>query len=321
MVRATLDNETSNSAVEAFLERRAVRATITALIIFNAVILGALTYRRTLSPDLVSVLNFFDSAITWLFVAEISLKLYVYRTQFFKEGWNLFDISVVGVSLIPGASAFSVLRALRVLRVLRLLRFVPMMKRITEALLKSIPGMGAILAVIALVIYVGAVMATDLFGQTDNPEVVQMFGTLPDSALSLFQVMTMDGWRFEVLQKVMDDGNPFAWIFFLIFIFIASFAILNLFIALIVDALTTEQKAALDEQIEDAIEEHMHDGTGSSEALDEIRKREESMEETLDHVEEELEAAETDRVEMMKALQELRADIQSIKAMLVARGG
>lgn len=321
MVRATLDNETSNSAVEAFLERPAVRATITALIIFNAVVLGALTYRSTLSPDLVSLLNFIDSAITWLFVAEISLKLYVYRTQFFKEGWNLFDISVVGVSLIPGASAFSVLRALRVLRVLRLLRFVPMMKRITEALLKSIPGMGAILAVIALVIYVGAVMATDLFGQTDDPEVVQMFGTLPDSALSLFQVMTMDGWRFEVLQKVMDDGNPFAWIFFLIFIFIASFAILNLFIALIVDALTTEQKAALDEQIEEAIEEHMHDGTGSSEALDAIRKREESMEETLDHVEDELEEAETDRVEMMKALQELRADIQSIKAMLVARGG
>lgn len=305
MPRATLDYDTSNSAIEAFLERPAVRSGITALIIFNAVILGALTYRASLSPGVVSLLNFFDNAITWLFVAEISLKLYVYRRQFFTQGWNLFDISVVGVSLIPGASAFSVLRALRVLRVLRLLRFVPMMKRITEALLKSIPGMGAILAVIALVIYVGAVMATDLFGQTDNPEVAQMFGTLPDSALSLFQVMTMDGWRFEVLQKVMDDGNPFAWVFFLIFIFIASFAILNLFIALIVDALTTEQKAALDEQIE-AIEERLHDG---------------SVEDALEHVEEELEEAETGRTQMMQVLAELRADVQSIKAMLAARDG
>lgn len=321
MARATLDYDTSNSAVEAFLERQAVRSGITLLIILNAVVLGALTYRNMLSPGLVSLLEFFDNAITWLFVAEISLKLYVYRWQFFKEGWNLFDISVVGVSLIPGASAFTVLRALRVLRVLRLLRFVPMMKRITEALLKSIPGMGAILAVIALVIYVGAVMATNLFGQTDDPEVIQMFGTLPDSALSLFQVMTMDGWRFEVLQKVMDDGNPYAWIFFLIFIFIASFAILNLFIALIVDALTTEQKAALGEQIESleaAIEERA--ASNANGAMEEIRARDESIEEALEQVEENLEQSETERVEMLQMMREMRAEIQSLKVMLAGRG-
>ncbi len=309
MARATLDYETSNSAVEAFLERPLVRSGITALIIFNAAILGVLTYRTSLSPGLVSLLEFLDAAITWIFVAEIVLKLYVYRFQFFKEGWNVFDISVIALSLVPGASAFTVLRALRVLRVLRLLRFVPMMKRITEALLKSIPGMGAILAVIILVIYVGAVMATNMYGNTSNAEVRDMFGTLPDAALTLFQLMTMDGWS-ELLGAVTDDGHPYAWVFFLIFIFVGSFAILNLFIALIVEALTEEQKAALDEQIE-AFEVRLQDEAVSSAG---------AMEETLELVEEELEEAETERTEMMLMLKELRAEVQAIRSLLASRG-
>ena len=325
MARATLDYETSNSAVEAFLELARVRTAITALIIFNAVVLGVLTYRDSMSPGIVSLLDFLDAAITWLFVAELGLKLYVYRFQFFKEGWNVFDFLVIGVSLIPGASALTVLRALRVLRVLRLLRFVPMMKRITEALLKSIPGMGAILAVILLVIYVGAVMATNLYGNTVNAQVHEMFGTLPDSSLTLFQLMTMDGWS-DLLDAVTEDGHPYAWIFFLVFIFVGSFAILNLFIALIVEALTAEQKAALGEQIENlgvAMEERLQDAPVSAEvagAIEEIRARDELIEDQLEHVEEGLEDAETDRVEMMKLLLEMRGEIQSLKAMLAARG-
>jgi len=298
MARATLDFDTSNSAVEAFLERPVIRTTITTLIIVNAIVLSLLTYRASFSPEMVTLLEFLDNAITWLFVAEIALKLYVYRWQFFKEGWSVFDFTVVGVSLIPGASAFTVLRALRVLRVLRLLRFVPMMKRITEALLKSIPGMGAILAVIILVIYVGAVMATNMYGNTVNAEVHDMFGALPDSALTLFQLMTMDGWS-EILGAVTDDGHPYAWVFFIVFIFIGSFAILNLFIALVVEALTNEQKAALEE----------------------IHERDTALEDTLEQVEDDLEEAETNRAEMMKMMREMHSEIQSLKAMLAARNG
>jgi voltage-gated sodium channel len=183
--------------------------------------------------------------------------------------------------------------------VLRLLRFVPMMKRITEALLKSIPGMGAILAVILLVIYVGAVMATNMYGNTVNADVHEMFGTLPDSALTLFQLMTMDGWS-DMLDTVTEDGHPFAWIFFLIFIFVGSFAILNLFIALIVEALSAEQKAALGEQIENlgvAMEERIQDAPVSAEvtdAIEEIRARDEVIEDQLEHVEVGLEEAEAE---------------------------
>lgn len=240
------------------------------LITANAIILGALTF--DLAPGTHAVLSLLDSAITYIFVAEIALKLCVYRLSFFRSGWNWFDFIVVGISLAPVGQGLSVLRALRVLRVLRLLHVVPMLRRITEALLKALPGMGAILAVLGLLTYVGAVMATNMFGDTDTPEVVQLFGDLPSSAFSLFQVMTMDGWRFEVVQKVIDDGHPYAWVFFLSFIFVASFAVLNLFIALIVEALQAEQEALQDEAIGKLEEEAEEVHAEQDEILDLLRE-------------------------------------------------
>ena len=163
------------------------------------------------------------------------------------------------------------------------------MKRITEALLKALPGMGAIVAVLALLIYVYAVMATNMYGNTDNEEVLELFGDLPSSAFSLFQVMTMDGWRFEVVQKVIDDGHPWAWLFFITFIFIASFAVLNLFIALVVEALAAEQRAATDELLED--------------------------------IEEDVEHAEEERDEMLKLLNSLREEVAGLRADINQRDG
>ncbi|MEL7108956.1 MAG: ion transporter [Pseudomonadota bacterium] len=286
MKQGTLDLETSHSPLERAIEGILFRNFITGLIIVNAVILGVLTYERSMPSEFVASLSWFDRAVTVIFAIEILMKLVVYRLNFFRSGWNWFDFIVVGVSLIPGGAAFSVLRAMRVLRILRLLHIVPMMRRITEALLNALPGMGAILAVLALLTYVGAVMATNLFGNTDNPEVLQLFGDLPSSAYSLFQVMTMDGWRFEVVQKVVDDGNPYAPLFFLIFIFIASFAVLNLFIALIVDALAAEQRAATDDHLDD-IEEGM---------------------------DEEFSDADKERDEIILMLQDLKKEIAELKA-------
>lgn len=287
MAKATLDLETQNSRLEAAIESSWFRNLVTSLIIINAIVLGVLTYRASLPPLLIDTLNIIDRAITFAFALEIFLKLVVYRLQFFRSGWNWFDFIVVGISLAPGSEAFSVLRALRVLRVLRLLHLVPMMKRITEALLKALPGMGAIVAVLALLTYVYAVMATNMYGNTETEEVQQLFGDLPSSAFSLFQVMTMDGWRFEVVQKVIDDGHPGAWIFFITFIFVASFAVLNLFIALIVEALAAEQKAATEELLED--------------------------------IEEEAEQAEEEREQILRLLGELKREISELRK--AAAGG
>ncbi len=284
MSRATLEITTSNSRLETAIESSWFRNLITGLIVINAGILGVLTYEDSLSPQTVMVLEAMDRAITFAFAFEIALKLIVYRFNFFKLGWNWFDFVVVAVSLVPGGAGFSVLRAMRVLRVLRLLHVVPMMRRITEALFKALPGMGAIVAVLALLTYVYAVMATNMYGDTSNEEVQLLFGDLPSSAFSLFQVMTMDGWRFEVVQKVIDDGHPGAWLFFMTFIFIASFAVLNLFIALVVEALAAEQKAVTEELIED-------------------------LEEDVEHAEEE-------RDEILALMKEMRAEIAGLKQSL-----
>lgn len=232
MKRATLDETTHNSALEGFIETKAFGNTVTGLIIANAIVLGVLTYSETLPPALVTVLTWFDMLVTFAFAAEIAIKLAVYRLQFFKLGWNWFDFIVVGISLIPGGTAFSVLRALRVLRVLRLLHVIPTMRRITEALLSALPGMGAILAILGLVFYVSTVMATYLFSGSQNSD---YFSDLGASALSMFEVLTMEGWN-DIMREQLDE-YPWAWAFFIPFILFTVWAILNLFTAVIVDAL------------------------------------------------------------------------------------
>lgn len=212
------------------------------LIVVNAIILGLLTYAEYLPGWLVALLEVTDTAITLLFAAELLIKLAVYRLQFFRLGWNWFDFIVIGVSLIPGGSAFAVLRALRVLRLLRLLHFIPTMRRITEALLAALPGMGAIFMILGLVFYVSTVMATYLFSGSQNTD---NFATLTASALTMFEVLTMEGWNGH-MRDLMEE-YPWAWAFFIPFILFTVWAILNLFTAVIVDSL---QDSALETVLE-----------------------------------------------------------------------
>lgn len=214
---------------------------VTVVIIANAAILGLDTYDFG-GERLHRVFGALDLAVTVFFVLEIACKLVAYRWRFFTVGWNVFDIVVVAIALAPDLGQFSVLRALRVLRVLRLISVVPTMRKVVEALFRSIPGMGAIIAVLSLIIYVGAVMATNMYGEA----VPEKFGALERSALTLFQLMTLDGWRGEILQPVMDAGHPYAWIFFMSFMLVGAFAILNLFIALIVDSMNDEVEQGIE---------------------------------------------------------------------------
>ena len=300
-VPSPLDRSHSASALERFIETDLFRTTVITLIIINAVILGVLTYRDYMPETLVYVLRVIDHSITGIFAVEITAKLIAYRHHFFKSGWNLFDFVVVGIALVPGANAITILRAMRVLRILRLLQFVPVLRRITEALLKALPDMGAVVAILALFVYVAAVMATYLFGQSDHPEVAQLFGDLPSSAYTMFQVMTLDGWRFEVVQKVLDNGYPYAWVFFLAFIFLASFAVLNLFIALIVDALQQEQNAMRAELI-----------TQHTDRQAEILEELEEMEEDAEEVHREID-------EVLEIVRDLKKEMASLRSELARR--
>ena len=235
-------------ALARFISSAAFRNAITALILINAAILGALTY--ALPPLVETALHWIDKAIIGVFVIEIILKLIVQRARFFRSGWNWFDFVVVAISVIPDAGAFTVLRALRVLRLFRLFSVIPEMRSVVEALGKAIPGMGAIMLVLGVIFYVAAVMGANLFAST-HP---QFFADLGGAAFTLFQVMTLESWSMGVARPVIAE-HPYAWIFFVGFIVLTSFAVLNLFIAVIVDSMQSKHFDAETERQAEAHDE------------------------------------------------------------------
>ena len=219
--------------LKVFIENTTVQRILLAFILINAVILGLETssdIMAAVGPYLIAL----DKVILAVFVVELTIRLFVHRLAFFKDGWNVFDFIVVGIALVPASGPFAVLRALRVLRVLRVLTFVPSMKKIVGALIKSLNGMLSIAMVLGLVYYVAAVMVTKLFGDA-FPE---WFGSLGASLYTLFQVMTLESWSMGIARPVME-AFPYAWAFFVPFILIATFTMLNLFIAVIVNAVQT----------------------------------------------------------------------------------
>jgi voltage-gated sodium channel len=204
------------------------------LIIINAVILGLETSKTAMTAA-GPLLDILDHIILAVFVVELTARIIVYRWAFFRDPWSIFDFIVVGIALVPASETFSVLRALRVLRVLRLITAVPSLKRVVAGLLAALPGMGSIVLLIGLIYYVFAVMATKLFGE-DNPN---LFGTLGDSLFTLFTVMTLEGWTNDVAKPVMEH-HPHGWLFFVIFIVVTTFMVLNLFIGVVVNAMQAE---------------------------------------------------------------------------------
>lgn len=207
-----------------------VQRTLLSLILINAAILGLETSAMVMAVA-GGPLILLDKLILAVFVVEIALRIYAHRLAFFKDGWSLFDFIVVGIALLPASGPFAVLRALRVLRVLRVLTFVPSMRKIVGALIQSLNGMLSIAMVLALVYYVAAVMVTKLFGGAFP----HWFGSLGASLYTLFQVMTLESWSMGIARPVMEQF-PYAWAFFVPFILIATFTMLNLFIAVIVNA-------------------------------------------------------------------------------------
>ncbi len=222
------------NALKALIEAPRFERAVMALIIINAVTLGLET-SDTVMARFGSLLIIVDKLILAVFVAEIAAKLVVYRLEFFRSPWRIFDLLVVGIALIPTTGAFSVLRALRVLRVLRLVSGVPSLRKVVGGLVGALPGMGSIMVLLLLVFYVFSVMATKLFGD----RFAEWFGSIGASAYTLFQIMTLESWSMGIVRPVME-AYPWAWAFFIPFIACTTFTVLNLFIGVVVSAMQAE---------------------------------------------------------------------------------
>ena len=219
--------------IERFVMHPWIQNLLVVLIILNALILGLETDQR-IHESVGHYLVGIDHVILMIFIAELLLLMAARGFRFFTDPWCVFDFIVVGIALVPATGSLSVLRALRVLRVLRLINKVESMRKVVSGLLASLPSLGSVFSLILIIFYVASVIATNTFG-TAFPD---LFGDLFMSAFTLFQVMTLEGWSEGIARPVMQTF-PYAWIFFLLFILIATFVIVNLFIAVIVDSLNT----------------------------------------------------------------------------------
>ena len=247
---------TKRDSLLEFVESRLFTAFVTAVIIVNAVTLGLET-SPAMTGSIGPLLHLTDTVALWIFTAELALKLRVYGARFFRDGWNVFDLIIVTVAWIPAAGPLSVLRALRIMRVLRLVSVIPSMRNVVGALFNALPGMGSIVAVLLLVFYIAAVMATNLFGNAFPG----WFGSIGTSMFSLFQIMTLESWSMGIVRPVMEV-YPHAWMFFVPFIVITSFTVLNLFIALIVNSMQL-----LNSETSEEIQETAEMAHGEREAL------------------------------------------------------
>lgn len=216
---------------------------ILALIIANAVILGAETF-----PGIVETagpaLRLADQIILNVFITEICLRIFAWRGAYFRQGWNLFDLIIVGISVIAATSGLAALRAFRVLRVLRVITVIPRMRVVVSALLDSLPGIASVGVVLTLIIYVFAVIASNLYGAA-HPE---RFGDVFTAMYTLFQIMTLEGWP-DIAASV-GETHPRSWVFFLSFVLLATFTMLNLFVAIVVRVVEEDSDPLFDDMIE-----------------------------------------------------------------------
>ena len=219
-------------ALAVWVEGKRVQYTIVSVILLNAVVLGLETDAGLMASDWGPWLKALDKLCLLVFIVEIALKLTAYRLHFWRSGWNIFDFLVVGIALVPGAGPWAVLRSLRVLRILRLLTIIPSLRKVVAAFFHSVPGLSGVVLVMAIFFFTAAVLATNLFGESFP----QWFGSLGTSLFSLFQIMTLESWSMGIVRPVMQT-YPWAWAFFVPFIIIATFTILNLFIGIIVSTM------------------------------------------------------------------------------------
>ena len=216
-------------------------------IVGNAAILGYDAHFGEVNPyhGLIDQWNMY---FLWIFTGELVFEfLATGPARYFKSGWNIFDVIVVGVSYIAVNPAISALRTLRVIRVFRLVSAVPQMRRVVEALFGAMPGILASFAILAVVFYIAAVMGTTLFHRDEG------FSDLGQASLTLFALSQFDGWG-DTIQRLQAQ-NPFAWIYVIGFTIVAAFAVLNLFIGVIVEAVQAAPQEAIMEDIEDVHED------------------------------------------------------------------
>ena len=228
---------TLRSKLQSIIETKAWNYSIISVILFNSALLG-LNTSTEIKASVGGLLNALDMLCLVIFTIELALRLFCYRLTFFTNSerwWNIFDFLIVALSFI--AIEYSVLRTFRTLRILRLISSVPAMRMVVDAVLKTIPAMLSISALLSIFYYVYGVLCVEFFGE----KFPEWFGTLPRALYTLFQIMTLESWSMGIVRPVMEV-YPYAWIVFVSYIVIVGMIALNLIVGVIVNSLNELNK-------------------------------------------------------------------------------
>ncbi|NVK40069.1 MAG: ion transporter [Oceanospirillaceae bacterium] len=216
---------------------KAFEAVVIAIIVFSALLIGAKTYQETSRFE--QALLIADMGVTAFFLVEILIRMAGERRffDFFKKGWNVFDFVIVVASLVPLQDGEMVLlaRLLRIFRVLRLVSMIPELRMLVTALFKAIPRMGYVALLMFIIFYIYGAVGSFLFHGVDE----KLWGNIAVSMLTLFQVATFESWATAVLYPAMEQF-PYAWIYFISFIFLNAFVFLNMMIGIVLDVMQKE---------------------------------------------------------------------------------
>lgn len=217
---------------------RIFQFSVISIIILNAITLGISTYE--IDSFVKKAIQTLDYGITIFFVIEILIRFISEpkKINFFKSGWNIFDTLIVLISLIPipNNSSFLLLRLLRVFRVLRLISVIPELKKIIEALIKSIKKVFYVSLLLFIILYIYATIGSILFGNI----IPYRWNDVGVSLITLFQVLTLSSW--ETVMLPLQEIFWWAWIYFFSFIIICAITMMNLLIAVIVDVILSQKK-------------------------------------------------------------------------------
>jgi voltage-gated sodium channel len=225
-----------------FVDGSGFRTAVVMVIILNSAILGLQTSEEVQGRHL-EILHSLDDYALGFFVVELTLRILAHREDFFRDGWSVFDFTVVAVALLPVGGNLEIFRVLRVLRIMRLVTVVPRLRKVVSAMLQALPGMNAALVLLAVVFYMFSVITTKLFGE----QFPELFGSIVDSLFSLFQIMTLESWASGIVRPVMEL-HPHAPLVFVPFILLTAYGIVNLFVAMVVAAMSQVAHEEAEEQ-------------------------------------------------------------------------
>ena len=215
---------------------------IVGLILFNAVLLGVETIPSVMN-NYAGWVDVGQQAVLYVFIAEAALKIFAVSPRadrYFRDGWNIFDFSIIVLAFIPATGSFAIVaRLARLMRLLRLISTIPELRLIVATLVRSIPSMLHIVALMSLMVYIYAIIGYQLFHEHD-PEHWRNLGI---SLLSLFRVVTLEDWT-DIMYKAMEL-HPLAWMYFVSFVVLGTFVVINLFIAVVINNLDEAKQERL----------------------------------------------------------------------------